>query len=378
MKEKIVDLITVLAVGAAIIAASIAGKRITEKNDLEQIGSILNSGNDYSVVNNNKWLILDESGGIQGYLYNGEGRGYNGKVRIATVTKTDGSIISVSLISHTETPSFVNKILRRNYTERFTGLEAGELLNSEENADVISGATITCNAIREGIKDGYVSGENLPRKDGLRISAGWPEYMVLMLFILSVLISLKRLRPVRKYLQWLSWLVSVIFLGFVLGQPLTLPRFVSVFNGYMPVPATELFIILLVVLAIAFILLSGKNHYCRYVCPFGATQEILAAIGNASAIRPKRFRLAKYLQWGITLAAVILALLMNNPSIAEYSVFGAFFQLTGTTIIFILLMMSIIMSLFVKRPWCNYLCPVDGVMAYLRTLRRVVLNILRS
>jgi polyferredoxin len=167
----------------------------------------------------------------------------------------------------------------------------------------------------------------------------------------------------------------VVYLGFYLGQLLTLPRFITVFTGYLPDIGTEFYIILIVVFATLAVLFSGKNLYCKSVCPFGAAQDIIGHIGGAKAFRPKRYRIFKSLQWGITLAAILLALSINNPGVAEYSVFGAFFQLTAASTIFILLIITIALSLFIKRPWCNYLCPIDGVFAYFRTLRRALLNL---
>ncbi|MDT8402100.1 MAG: 4Fe-4S binding protein [Bacteroidales bacterium] len=377
MRKKITDLVTVLAIAFVIIAAAVYGKKIAEKNDLNLIGSILKPGEKYEAVNNHKWLLFQESGKVRGRIYSGEGRGYNGNVRVASVTDTTGIILSVHLLPNKETPSFVSKIFRRNFTDRFEGFPISDLAAGEVNIDAVAGATITSNAIQEAIIEAYSAGEGFKSPHRLEINAGWPELLVLLLFTLSVLISMKRLKTVAKYLQWISWVLSVIFLGFVLGQPLTLPRFITVFTGYLPDPSSELYVLLLPVLAIGFILIGGKNNYCRSVCPFGATQELLGAVGKASEIRLKRFRLVKYIQWGISLIAVIIALIMNNPSIAEYSVFGAFFQLTGAAVIFILLMLSISMSLFFRRPWCRYLCPVDGVMAYFRTLRRAVINIFR-
>lgn len=377
MKNKIIDIIIVLTVGFVVITAAVTGKIIAEKDDLELIGSILKPGEELQAVNNNKWMLFDERGEAYRVIYSGEGRGYNGKLRVAAVSDTAGIIKSVHLLTNKETPSFVNRLFRRNFPDRLEGIRFSDLAKSDISVDAVAGATITSNAITEALIKGYAAAEGLHHKNDIKISAGWPEALVLLLFILSILISLTKLRSVRKYLLWISWILSVIFLGFVLGQPITLPRFITLFTGYLPDPGGELYILLIPVLAVGFILISGKNNYCRSVCPFGATQEILGAAGNASHMRLKRFRPVKYLQWGITLLAVVLALVMNKPSVAEYSVFGAFFQLTGTALIFILLMLSIIMSLFFRRPWCNYLCPVDGVMAYFRTIRRVVINIFK-
>ncbi|MCF8222696.1 MAG: 4Fe-4S binding protein [Bacteroidales bacterium] len=377
MKNKIIDSIIVLSVGFVVIIAAVTGKIIAEKDDLKLIGSILKPGEELQAVNNNKHILFDERGEAYGFIYSGEGRGYNGKLRVAAVSDTTEVIKSVQVLTNKETPSFINRLFRRNFLARFEGIRFSELAAGDKSVDAVAGATITSSAIKEALILGFTAGEGLQQNNNFNISAGWPELMVLLLFLISALISVKKFSAARKYLLWASWTLSVIFLGFVLGQPLTLPRFITLFTGYLPDPGGELYILLIPVLAVGFILISGKNNYCRSVCPFGATQEILGAIGNASHMRLKRFRLVKYIQWGITLLAVVLALVMNNPSVAEYSVFGAFFQLTGTALIFILLLLSIIMSLFFRRPWCNYLCPVDGVMAYFRTMRRAVISIFK-
>lgn len=378
MRKKRSDVPTVFLIAIVITVAAILGNRRSEKNDRELVSAFLAPGDVYQLVNPNKGLLLEDNEDLKGFIYSGRAKGYNGIVRVASVVDTFGSIRSVHLYSNDETPSFSAKIARKNFADRFVGVRVSDLTEGIVSVDAVAGATITSNAITEAIVSGYMYGEGLNVKKVSLIRLGWPEYVVLALFFLSVLLSLPKLRPASRYLKWIIWGLSILFLGFVLGQPITLPRFISLLRGYMPDSGTELYVLILPLLAIGFVLTTGKNVYCRSVCPFGATQEFLGEMGKASEVKLKRFRTAKYIQWGITLIAILLALIFSNPSMAEYSVFGAFFQLTGTPIIFILLMLTVIMSMLFRRPWCRYLCPVDGVMAYFRTLRRLLLSIVRK
>ena len=63
-------------------------------------------------------------------------------------------------------------------------------------------------------------------------------------------------------------------------------------------------------------------------------------------------------------SAIGIALYLKNPGITSYEVFGAFFRLVGSDFMFILLGVVLILSLFLKRPWCSYLCPLRAVSDY--------------
>ena len=70
----------------------------------------------------------------------------------------------------------------------------------------------------------------------------------------------------------------------------------------------------------------------------------------------------------------MLAFLFRNPGISSYEVFGALFAFTGSTVLFALLGIVLVVSLFVKRPWCRYLCPLDPVYDFVRLGRTLVLE----
>jgi polyferredoxin len=73
----------------------------------------------------------------------------------------------------------------------------------------------------------------------------------------------------------------------------------------------------------------------------------------------------RFLAWAVILAA----LLFRNPGHFTYEVFGTFFTLTGAVLQFALLGVVLIASLFLLRPWCNFLCPIRATSDYIRMLR---------
>ena len=122
--------------------------------------------------------------------------------------------------------------------------------------------------------------------------------------------------------------------------------------------------------------IDNKNSYCYWFCPFGGAQDCMGAIGGAKITGPTKYR--RHLLWvprGLAWLAIILALLFRNPGISSYEVFGTLFDFTGSTVMFALLGIVMVMSLFVKRPWCNYLCPLDPVYGIIRLTRGWVLEL---
>ncbi|MDY6800335.1 MAG: 4Fe-4S binding protein [Bacteroidota bacterium] len=142
--------------------------------------------------------------------------------------------------------------------------------------------------------------------------------------------------------------------------------------GNFPDWHKEFYFYILFIGSIAVVLINRKNIYCHSVCPFVAAQEILSKTGKAKAFRPAYYKKIKFVQRFIALAAVLLALALNNPVIANYEVFSAFFQLTANLILFGVLFIVIILSIFIKRPWCHFMCPIDSVFDYVKLTRKSI------
>ena len=88
---------------------------------------------------------------------------------------------------------------------------------------------------------------------------------------------------------------------------------------------------------------------------------------------PSRYRPGLRLaQRTVAWLAIVLAMLFRNPGISNYEVFGTLFDLIGSTIQFGLLVLILILALFIKRPWCNFLCPIRPVEDFLRGTRKWV------
>jgi polyferredoxin len=124
---------------------------------------------------------------------------------------------------------------------------------------------------------------------------------------------------------------------------------------------------------------DNKNPYCQWFCPFGATQECFGLVGGAKIQTAGRFHgILKWVQRGLAWSAIFVALLLLNPGSTSYEVFGALFDLVGSNLQYLLLGIVLLASMFIRRPWCTYLCPLAPVMDLYRTFRMWVKESWRS
>jgi polyferredoxin len=101
----------------------------------------------------------------------------------------------------------------------------------------------------------------------------------------------------------------------------------------------------------------------------------VGVIGGAKKDLPGKFRtIMRWVQRVLALAVILVALVYSNPGIFTYEIAGSLFRLIGSTFLFALLGIILITALFIKRPWCNYLCPVRPVVDFIRLIRNWVLR----
>jgi len=128
--------------------------------------------------------------------------------------------------------------------------------------------------------------------------------------------------------------------------------------GYFPAWDTHIYWYILIAGLLLFKTEKNWNTYCYDFCPFGACQEVIGAIGGAKPTKIKWQETLKWLQRILVIFAVSLALIYRNPGSFSFEIFGTLFDLEGSNIQFIVLAIVLLSSLFIYRPFCNYLCPL--------------------
>ena len=304
---------------------------------------------------------------LVGYVVTTEAPGYGGPIHVAVAVDEAGSVLGTTVIQHNETPSFYRRVLSRGFARSLAGKPYSDPFELGQDLDAVTGASATSRALAEAVREGARSvartqlGRRVPEPQPPAIRFGVPEVAVLALYLAAFLGARRGFRYARP-LRWATLSTGLLVLGFWYNMPLTLSKISSLLLGFWPSWRTDLYWYLLIGGLLLLTTTGKKNLYCGWFCPFGAAQEGLAAIGGARLTVPRRQRLL--LLWvhrGLAWLALMLALGLRNPGVSSYEVFPTLFDFTGSWVLFALLGIVLVMSLFVRRPWCRFLCPLDPV-----------------
>jgi len=325
-------------------------------------------------------LAAFQGDGLIGYATVAEGSGYGGPIKVSVAVGLDGAVLGTTIIESGETPSFFERVIGSQFLAQFIGKSYSDAFVLKKDLDGITGATCTAKGLASAVRQGgrRIAGEQLglpvQAPDPIPVQFGVPEIAVILLYVAGSLGHKRRFRY-SKQLRWAMLLTGMIVLGFWFNVPLTISKVNSFLLGYWPEWQTNLYWYLLIGGVFLIATVDNKNAYCIWFWPFGAAQECVAVIGGAKYSAPRLYR--RHLVWvqrGLAWLAVMLALLFRNPGISSYEVFGTLFDFTGTAALFTLAAIVLVLSLFVKRPWCNYLCPLDPVYSIVRLVRNWVLE----
>jgi len=374
-----VDRLAALAAVATLAVAWVGGGALAREDVTPFLPDALPSAERFEPLADDTFAALLGEERL-GYVVTGEGAGYGGPLTLAVGVDNEGVVQGTAIVAHRETPSFFDRVTSRGFRERLAGKSYADPFVLGDDVDAITGATTTSRALADAVRSGSrrVAEEHLgraaPEPAPPPIRFGAPEIMVLALYAVGFVGQRRRLR-FRKTLRWATLLTGLFVLGFWLNVPLTISRVSSFLLGFWPQWQTNLYWYLLIGGILFIATVDNKNGYCAWFCPFGAAQECMAVIGGAKLTVARAYR--RRLVWvhrGLAWLALMLAFLFRNPGISSYEVFGALFAFTGSTVLFALLGIVLVVSLFVKRPWCHYLCPLDPVYDIVRLGRTWVLE----
>lgn len=147
-------------------------------------------------------------------------------------------------------------------------------------------------------------------------------------------------------------------------------------GSFLPKLHSSAFILMALGLVVA---LFFGPLFCGYVCPLGSYQEWIGKLGRK--LFPKKYgflipekldRMLRYLRYGVLAMVVYQTAVVGKLVFQEvdpyYALFNFFTGEVALTAIIILLAVTVL-SLFVERPWCKYLCPYGALLGLFNLTR---------
>ena len=317
------------------------------------------------------------------YVTTGTANGYGGQLKVAVAISPQGKVQGITIVDHKETQSYIKRVINKGFLGILGGKSYEDPFVLNDDIAAVSGATYTCQALTMSVRNAVRQmAQNqleliLPAEYIPKIKFGVPEVVLLGLYVISFL-GLYHHFPYKKAARWASMLLGLLVLGFWYNSPLTLAFVNKLLLGYWPEWQNHLYWYLLTGGILLVLIVDNKNHYCYWFCPFGAAQECLGVIGGAKVYELGRWRiLGRWTPRLLALTAILMALFYRNPGMSSYEVFGTLFSFVGSSYQFILLGLVMTVSLFVKRPWCSYLCPMRPVVDYIKLMRSWLVELWR-
>ena len=282
--------------------------------------------------------------------------GFGGNLRVVTGISPDGKIVGTELGENYESYGFIERVRETGFFKKWNGLSIEEAAKAD--VDTISGATMSTRAIKSMVAlnlSKYSGGEF--QKNQADTEPLWLEIVVFVVLAYSLFAFFFPQKTSKFRILHLIALAAV--LGFIGGSALSFESFKNwlVSGNIVLIPA--------VILASALIIpiISGRNFYCNFLCPFGAMQELLGRIPL-----PKKNFSPKFMKGVSIFKAVLLAviyILMIFKVVTDLTViepFSAFKFNAAAVPSLVIAALFLTVSLFVNRPWCRLFCPTGTLI----------------
>lgn len=279
--------------------------------------------------------------------------GYGGPIPLE-IHLRDGRIVEIKTMRNAETPSFLRRVQKSGVYKKWIGMSADEALTAQ--VDALSGATMTSNVIIKSVQRAMLYAKNVKADEVVSYASLLkPKFIaslvvVLMAAVLPLFIRSKRYRFVQL-------LLNVLVLGFWSGSFISYSLLVNYMSNGISFWAAVIPILLLVIF-IGYPIMGKSNHYCNWVCPFGALQEL------TGKCTPRKWRISdKVNRLLIIFRNVLWAVLMILMwcgiwfTWMDYELFTAFLFKQSAVAVLVVAALFLLLSLFISRPYCKYVCP---------------------
>lgn len=288
--------------------------------------------------------------------------GYIGQTPLLIALDTEAKVYRVVALENDETPGYFAMVTRSGLLNAWNGKSVADAVSAE--VDAVSGATYSSRAVIQSLQKRLaVVGEVKANP----VDWGkWVRDGVMLLFVLLTLWAWFRPQKAGKYRRWIL-LGSVLIVGIWQGRMLSLAQFLGWITGGIPLPAQWLMLAILL-LALLLPIFTGKAYYCSWLCPMGAAQSLLGDINKKHKIKLST-TLVKWLQ--ILRTAILLFGLLAigiglSFDFADIEAFTIFRPQSAPIVALVLAVVSLLLSIFVARPWCRFLCPLGEVLDKVR------------
>jgi NosR/NirI family transcriptional regulator, nitrous oxide reductase regulator len=204
---------------------------------------------------------------------------------------------------------------------------------------------------------------------------GWPQIVgsqALDLAGFAAFTALALVSFFRKSVQlkYVTFVVAVVYLGFMKSQLISIVNVFALLDRNLPIFKYSLAWYLLASFTVVATVLWGRL-YCGRMCAFGALTQLM------DRVVPERWRRelpdhldrkALNLKYVVLGGAIAYFVVTRDRLIYRYIEPFWMFTREGTTVLWIMVAVLLVASVFVRNLYCRFLCPLGAALGLLSTL----------
>ncbi len=295
--------------------------------------------------------------------YSKEIVGFMGPTPLLIGLDGDMRIRKVIALDNEETPRFFQRVREKGLLDSWNGLTPKEV--GDNPVITVTGATYSSNGVIGSMQARMAALDGLqpPPPRDWRTPAGNVCFLMLLAlglfgFFAPGLLSKWRLALLAA---------DIVVLALWQGRLLSMAQFMMWVASGIPLEA-QWGIVLLFLLSILLPLFTGRAYYCAWICPMGAAQELLGKLNRRHKLKPG----AKLLQWLQVLRTAVLFGVMLAMGLglgldfSDFEAFTVFHPGSAPIAALTIGLVSLVLSVWVQRPWCRFLCPLGEMLEIVR------------
>ncbi|MBQ7820147.1 MAG: 4Fe-4S binding protein [Bacteroidales bacterium] len=313
------------------------------------------SAQNEAIIQQNGYTIINTTDIIDGI------KGFADATPLEIHINDKAIIEKVIPLKNSESPRFFKRLSDNNIYDNWVGLTPKQALDFK--VDAVSGATKSSNAVIATFNGAMQYVVN----NGIIVDNSFEEFFCLKNIAVLVVILMALILPYiikDKRYRYIQLLLNIIVLGVWCGTYLSL----SVIVNFLSTGINSIYVLIpfiLILYAFVLPLFSKQNRYCIWCCPFGSTQEIIHKVSpfkiRVSDKVNNILNIFRKALWCIIMAIMILG---SYFAIMDYEIFSIFLFSYASAPVMIIGILFIILSLFVNRPYCKYVCPTGTLLKF--------------
>ncbi len=287
--------------------------------------------------------------------------GYGGPVPLI-IYISNNTIDSIVPLPNQETPGFFKKLSTSGFDKSWNGKTVEEAMSMD--VDAVTGATISSNAFIANVRAGLSQIPDTPDKHitaaPQKNSVDTKQVFLIIILLGGAIIPLFIKNHTYRTIQQLF---NVAILGFWGGTFLSYAMIFNFIGNGLSMSISALITVMLLIIGFIYPLFGKHNYYCSWICPFGSLQELA---GNCSTKKIKFNR--KTIKWldifrqAIWIILMLMLLVGWGSKWIDYEIFTMFIVQNASASVIAIGIAFILLSIFIPRPFCRFVCPMGTML----------------